>query len=138
MDRLIEFAANHYILVSAFFLLWALFFVTESRRGGQTLTPQGATNLVNREDALVVDLRDSDEFREGHIAGSINVPYKELENRLDELKKHAERPLILVCKTGTQTGPAGRLLREKGLDNVWRISGGITAWRNDKLPVVRA
>lgn len=138
MDRLIEFAANHYILVSAFFLLWTLFFVTESRRGGQTLTPQGATNMVNRDNALVVDLRDSDEFREGHIAGSINVPYKELENRLSELEKHRERPLILVCKNGTQAGPAGRLLRGKGLDNIWRISGGIVAWRNDKLPVVRA
>ena len=62
MDRLLEFVINHYILVSAFFILWAVFFSLESKRGGQTVSPQQATNMVNREDARVVDLRDADDF----------------------------------------------------------------------------
>lgn len=137
MDRLIEFATNHYLLVTAFFVLWALFFATETRRGGQPLSPQSATNKINRDDALVVDIRDADEFRKGHIAGSINIPLNELTDRSEELK-NKERPLILVCETGTRTGAAGRQLRSRGLENLWRISGGLSAWRNDSLPVVKA
>ncbi|UWN49541.1 hypothetical protein ASALC70_01753 [Alcanivorax sp. ALC70] len=67
MDRLIEFASNHYLLFSAFFVLWAAFFVIESRRGGKAITPQQATNLVNQKEAVIVDLRPADEYRAGHI-----------------------------------------------------------------------
>lgn len=137
MDRLIEFAANHYLLVTAFFVLWILFFVTESRRGGQPLSPQAATNKINRDNALVVDIRDADDYRKGHIAGSLNIPFNELVERSDELKQK-QRPLILVCDTGTRTGPAGRQLRARGVEDLWRISGGLSAWRNDSLPVVKS
>ena len=91
MGNLIEFASNHYILVSAFFLLWALFFVLESRRGGQSLTPQLATNMVNQKDAVIVDLRDSDEFRTGHLAGSINIPAGQAIDRIAELEKYKDK-----------------------------------------------
>lgn len=137
MDRLIEFAANHYLLVSAFFILWALFFMTESRRGGRALSPQAATHKINRENALVVDVRDPEEFRQGHIAGSVNIPLRELVDRSEELKGK-ERPVVLVCKNGTQTGAAGKQLRARGVEDLWRISGGLTAWRGDNLPVVKA
>lgn len=138
LDRLIEFALNHYLLVSSFFVLWAVFFSMESRRGGETLSPQQATNLVNREDALIVDLRDSDEHRQGHIAGSINIPLAQLADRLAELGSNKDRPLVLVCKQGLHASAAGRQLRQQGFARVARMQGGMQGWRNDNMPVVKA
>jgi rhodanese-related sulfurtransferase len=138
MDRLLEFVINHYILVSAFFILWAVFFSLESKRGGQTVSPQQATNMVNREDARVVDLRDADEFRQGHVAGSINIPMSQFAERIAELDKFKEKPVILVCKMGTSASLAGRQLRARGFDKVARMQGGIQGWRADNLPVVKA
>lgn len=138
MDRLIEFVINHYVLVTALVVLVVLLIITESRRGGATVSPQGAVGMINRDDAVVVDLRKNDEFNQGHIAGSINIPMSELDQRLSELRAQGDHPLILVCENGTQTGAAGRQLRSQGMDNIWRISGGLSAWRNEKLPVVQS
>lgn len=138
MDRLLEFAMNHYVLVSAFFVLWAVFFSLESRRGGRSVSPQQATNMVNREDALIIDLRDTDEFRQGHIAGSVNIPMSQLAERIAELDKHKDKPVILVCKMGTSASLAGRQLRGRGFEQVARMQGGIQGWRADNLPVVKA
>jgi rhodanese-related sulfurtransferase len=138
MDRLFEFVINHYVLVSSFFILWAVFFSLESRRGGQSVSPQQATNMVNREDARIVDLRDADEFRQGHIAGSLNIPMNQFAERITELDKYKGKPVILLCKMGTNAGVAGRQLRARGFDRVARIQGGIQGWRADNLPVVKA
>jgi rhodanese-related sulfurtransferase len=138
MDRLFEFVINHYILVSAFFVLWAVFFSMESKRGGQSVSPQQATNMVNREDAQVIDLRDADEFRKGHIAGSLNIPMSQLADRIGELDRLKGKPLILVCKMGTSASAAGRQLRTRGFDKIARMQGGIQGWRADNLPVVKA
>ena len=138
MGRILEFAANNFILVSAFFILWTLFFMTESRRGGNPLSPQQATNKVNRENALVVDVRAEDEYRSGHIPGSINIPYVKLVDRIGELEANKGRPLIMVCNMGNHASAAGRQLKARGFDDLWRIRGGLHAWRADSLPVVKA
>ncbi|KAF0805206.1 rhodanese domain-containing protein [Alcanivorax xiamenensis] len=138
MDRLIEFASNHYLLVSAFFLLWAVFFTIESRRGGKPISPQLATNLINQQKGVIIDLRDSEEFRAGHIAGSVNIPAGQVMDQLSQLQAYKDRPVILACKMGNQSSHLGRQLRGKGIPNLYRIQGGINAWRNDNLPVVKA
>jgi|SRR5690554_612022 len=138
MDRLLEFVINHYVLVSAFFLLWAVFFSLESRRGGQSVSAQQATNMVNREDAKVIDLRDADEFRQGHVAGSLNIPMSQFTERVAELDKFKDKPVILVCKTGATATMAGRQLSARGFVKVARMQGGIQGWRADNLPVVKA
>lgn len=138
MGRILEFAANHFLLVSSFFILWTLFFLNEGRRGGNPLSPQQATNKINREDALVVDVRAEDEYRKGHIPGSINIPYAKLGERINELGEEKARPLIMVCNMGNHASAAGRQLKAQGFENLWRLRGGITAWRADSLPVVKA
>lgn len=138
MDRLIEFASNHYLLVSAFFLLWAVFFTIESRRGGKPISPQLATNLINQQKGVIIDLRDSEEFRAGHIAGSVNIPAGQVMDQLSQLQAYKDRPVILACKMGNQSSHLGRQLRGKRIPNLYRIQGGINAWRNDNLPVVKA
>ena len=138
MDRIIEFVTNHYILVFAFLALWGAFFVTASRRGGKAITPQFATTLVNQTDAVIVDVRAAAEFREGHIPGSVNIPHSQVTDRMGELEKYKDKPLILTCKMGNQAAHLGRQLRGKGFAEIYRIQGGVTAWRNDNLPVSKA
>ena len=137
MERLFEFAGNNPILVSSFFILWAVFFVLESRRGGKAITPQTATNLCNRDEGVIIDLRDADEYRAGHIASSINIPAGKALDRLNELEKFKDKPLILACDMGNKSSQLGRQLRGKGFDQLYRIQGGIRAWRADGMPVIK-
>lgn len=138
LNRLGEFTANHPLLVAAFVGLWVLFFLMESRRSGQVLSPQEATNKVNREGAVIVDLRDDDDFRQGHIAGSLNIPSAKLSDRLSELKEWKDKPVILVCRLGTHSGAAARILKMAGHTQIGRMRGGIESWRGEKLPLVKA
>lgn len=136
-QQLLEFAGNHYLLVFAFIILWTLFFLIESRRGGQPLSPQLVTNLVNQKGAVIVDLRDADEFGKGHIAGSINIPAGQALERIAELEKYKDKPIILTCDMGTKASHLGRQLRSKGFAELFRMQGGLNAWRGASLPVVK-
>ncbi len=137
MARLFEFIGNHPYLVGAFVLLLALFIRNESRRGGQSVSPQELVNMVNRSDAVVVDVRERQEFSAGHIAGAVNIPHNALESRLSELDKYRDRPVVVACKVGQNAGTAGTLLRKRGFQNVSRLTGGMAEWRNQNLPVVK-
>ena len=137
MEQLFEFVGNHPLLVGAFLLILALFVRNELVRGGRAVTPQELVNLVNRDGAVVVDVRDKNEFAEGHIVGAINVPHTALANRLAELEKYKERPLVLACKMGQHAGASGTVLRKAGFQNVSRLKGGVAEWRNQSLPVVK-
>ncbi len=137
MEQLFEFVGNHPLLVGAFLLILALFVRNELVRGGRAVTPQELVNLVNRDGAVVVDVRDKNEFSEGHIVGAINVPHTALANRLAELEKYKERPLVLACKMGQHAGASGTVLRKAGFQDVSRLKGGVAEWRNQSLPVVK-
>ena len=78
MDRLFEFVVNQYILVSLFVAFLVAILFLESRRGGAKISSQGAVNLINKDEAVVVDIRDRKEFGEGRITGSINIPLNSL------------------------------------------------------------
>ena len=93
--------------------------------------------MVNKENALILDVRDKKEFEAGHIVDAINIPHGSLESRLDELKKYKERPIVIICRMGQHAGTAGTLLRKQGFGNVTRLTGGMSEWRNQSLPVVK-
>src|SRR5690606_37102083 len=136
MDRLFEFIGNNWWLVG----LWAVFLLAllrdNNQRSGKTVSPSEATLMINKENALVLDIRDKKDFSAGHLANALNIPYANLATRLDELSAHKERPTILVCKSGQTVTVAGKMLREKGFNAV-RMSGGMMEWNNLNLPVVR-
>ena len=138
MDRLLEFAINHPLLVGAFLGLLVLFFLLETRRGGKTVSPQGLTQLVNNSDGVIVDVRESKEFRAGHITGSRNIPFSKLKDSLSELEKHKQNPVVIVCKMGQHSGAAGKILNAAGFADVRRLQGGITTWTAEKLPLVKS
>ncbi|WP_166258003.1 rhodanese-like domain-containing protein [Marinobacter salicampi] len=137
MDRLFEFVANHYILVSAFVALLAALFLLEGRRGGAKVSPQTAVSLMNRDEAVLVDIRDRKDLKEGKIAGSIHIPMSSIKDNLSELKKHQDKQIIVVDKMGQHSATAVKQLKAEGFANVSRLSGGIADWKGSNLPLVK-
>lgn len=137
MERLFEFVGNHYILVSIFIGLVLAIVLLESRRGGKKVTAQEAVGLINRDEAIVVDIRERKEFSEGRITGSLHIPLNAIKDRASELKKYQDRQIIVVDKMGQHSAMAVKLLVAEGYTNVVRLSGGIGDWRGAGLPLVK-
>lgn len=138
LDRLIEFCMNHWELVGAFMGAVGALFVHETRKQGGTLSPSQLVEYVNKSEAMVIDLRETKEFRTGHITGALNIPYAELKDRVTELQTQKEKPVILVCGLGQYAGSAGKLLNQTGFKQVLRLSGGVNAWSAQGLPLVKS
>ncbi|HSG89835.1 MAG TPA: rhodanese-like domain-containing protein [Pseudomonadales bacterium] len=137
MAQAIEFVGNHLLLVGGFVMLLVLFIANEMRRGGRSISPQQLVHMVNRENAVVLDVRDRKEFQAGHIVDSVNIPFSALGDRLSELERYRQQPIVVACKMGQHSGAAGMQLRKAGFENVQRLAGGIAEWRNASLPVVK-
>lgn len=138
LDQVIEFVANHWILASIWVALLALLIYTESSKGGSAVSPQQATQLINNQDAKVVDLRPKDEFRKGHLPNAINIPARDLQRRMSELDKYKDDPIILVCKSGTSAGASGAILAKAEFKQLHKLRGGILEWQSNGLPLVKS
>jgi rhodanese-related sulfurtransferase len=136
MANFIVFLGQQWMLVGLLLILVFLFIQVEMKRGGQTLSIHQLTTLINRENALVVDVRESSEFKDGHIVDALNVPFAKLKEKLSELEKYKDRPVVIVDKMGQHSGAAGKQLRDAGF-NVSRLDGGMTEWRSSNLPVIK-
>lgn len=136
LANLIEFVSNHYVLSSAFVLLLVLLIVTEMRKGGKSLSTRELTALVNRDEAVVVDVRPAKDFSAGHIVDALNIPYDKIATRLSELEKHKQKTLIVVDAMGQHAGSVCSELRKAGFTAA-KLSGGIASWRGENLPVVK-
>lgn len=119
--------------VSGIMLLWPLLL----RSGARELSPQEAVLLINREHPLVVDVREAKEFATGHIADARNIPMSQLKQRLDELAKYRQKPLLVNCQSGTRTFNACAILKSAGCEQIYVLKGGIHAWRQANLPLVK-
>lgn len=137
MDRLFEFVINHYILVSLFVAFLLAILVLESRRGGAKISAQGAVSLINKDEAVVVDIRDRKEFGEGRITGSVNIPLNSLKSRAAELNKFKEKQIIVADKMGQHSAMAVKQLNAEGFSNVVRLNGGVADWKASNLPLVK-
>ncbi len=102
------------------------------------LSPSDATLLVNRENAVFVDIRTRDEYRAGHIAGSLNVLGKDIKaNALGEIEKYKSAPIILVCKTGQSAVEISKVLATQGFENLNLLKDGLISWNEANLPLIR-
>ena len=136
LANLIEFVSNHYVLSSLFVALLILLFITETRKGGKSLSNRELTALVNSGEGVVLDVRAKKEFDAGHIVDALNIPYEKLVSRTGELEKHKAKTIIVVDAMGQHAGTACRELLKAGFTAA-KLSGGISSWRGDNLPVVK-
>jgi rhodanese-related sulfurtransferase len=118
--------------ISGGMLIWPLL---RRGAGGPWVNTLQATQLMNREDALLIDVRGAAEFGSGHILGARNIPLADLQRRAGELDKHKAKPVIVYCNTGNTSGGAVALLRKSGFANVVNLTGGYAAWQQAGLPV---
>jgi rhodanese-related sulfurtransferase len=139
MDQIIEFAGNHLGLVVALVVILTLLVQNLIGGGGgkDAVDPARATDLINHEDAVVVDVRPMADFNQGHIIGAINIPSNGFANQLKQLERHKAKPIIVSCRSGAQSAQACATLRKAGFEKVHNLRGGILAWQNANLPVTR-
>jgi rhodanese-related sulfurtransferase len=134
--QLIEYATNHYILVGIFVVLLALLLAHTMQGGGKSLSTGELTALVNKDAGVVVDIRPAKDFAAGHIVGAINIPQDKLAARTAELEKHKAKTIILVDALGQTAGTHARELMKSGFTAA-KLSGGISSWKGDNLPLVK-
>lgn len=136
LNQVLIFLGQQWILVGILLALVFLYIQMEIKRGGETISVHQLTALVNRENAVVLDVRENSEYKEGHIIDALHIPYAKLTERLAELEKHKNKPIVIVDKMGQHSGAAGKQLREAGYQ-VSRLDGGMTEWRSSNLPVIK-
>jgi len=134
-QQLIEFIGNHWVLFAALAVIIVLLVhnLLVSERG--SLDPTGATELINHKDALVVDVRPAADFAQGHIINALNLPMNGFKKQIGTLQKHKERPILVACRSGSQSAMACRQLRKEGFEHVHNLRGGVLAWQNANFPL---
>lgn len=122
-------------LGSGAMLLWPLLRI--GTPGVANVSPTDAVLLINRENALVLDVRNADEFTAGHITDARNIPLADLESRLGELLKFKDKALLVNCQGGVRSTSACAVLKKGGFNKVYNLEGGLNAWVQAKLPVLK-
>jgi rhodanese-related sulfurtransferase len=134
----VKFFQENILLIAVAFFSGAMLLWPYVRRvgGGPSVSTTQATQLINREDALVVDVRDPGEYGAGHILGAKNVPLSKIEAGGAEIAaKRKDKPVIVYCDTGNRSAKAAAALRAQGYAKVLSLSGGLGAWQQAGLPV---
>jgi rhodanese-related sulfurtransferase len=137
MQQLIEFAMNHWILVTAFVLVAGYLIYSLAMGDKGSVDPSSATEMINHQQGVVVDVRPSADFHKGHIINAISIPSNGFANQIATLNKYKDKPIIVSCRSGAQSSSACQQLRKAGFEQVYNLKGGIMAWQSANLPVTR-
>lgn len=140
MEQYIEFAKNHQLLSLAWFgILLALIVSSVQSLLSKILyvTPTELTIKVNREDAVLLDIRSADDFKKGHITAARNIPLAQLSKELAKLENEKNKPIIVICQAGMSAQGAAKQLINAGFSQVAVLRGGMSKWLEASLPVVK-
>lgn len=140
MSDFAEFALHNWLLFLALFAILGMLIGSEilrKMRGVSTLDAAGALRLINDQDAVVVDIRDAGDYKEGHIPQARHFPFSALPERLGELAKVKDQPIIVYCRTGATSQSACVLLKKNGFANAHSLKGGLSSWLDAHLPISR-
>lgn len=140
MEQYLDFATRSWTLFALLGVIIAMLAGTELMRvfrRYKTVSVNDALNLYNQQDAVLLDVREVAEFRDGHLPSARNIPLSSVKNKLSELESDRSRPIVVYCRTGTRSGGACNLLSKNGFEQVNNLSGGIQAWEGANLPVVK-
>ena len=133
-----KFVQENLLLIAVAFVSGAMLLWPYVRRvgGGPSVNAVQATHLINREDALILDVRDPGEYGSGHILGAKNVPLSRIDAAGSEIAaKRRDKPVIVYCDGSNRATKAAAALRSQGFSRVLNLSGGLGAWQQAGLPV---
>lgn len=119
------------VVVSGAGLVWQMF----GGGGGNGVNPGEATMLINREDALVLDVREASEFASGHLPEARSIPAGKLNERIGELEKFKDKPIIICCASGMRSSKACNDLKKLGFGKLYNLAGGVDAWVGAGYPL---
>ena len=120
-------------LTSGAMLFWSFF--GNRLRGIKEVDHIAAMQLINHKNALILDVREQGEYDAGHILNSKLVSLGKLAERIGELEKYRERPIVVVCRSGQRSAAACALLGKRGFTQAYNLSGGVMAWQKASLPL---
>lgn len=140
MSQVLEFIGNHGLLVGAFvavlaLLMWSL--LADLIAGIDSIPPLQAVGLINHDNALVIDVRETHEFENGHIINALHIPVGTLSHQLAKLDKYRHQPIIVGCASGNRSRHACHLLKKNGFEKVYNLKGGMLAWQSAGLPTTK-
>ena len=138
MGQLGQFITNHWLLWLALVAVLALIYINEllsQKKRAKELTTAAAIEMINHENAVVIDLRDQEVFRAGHIIDAIRAAADDFNQK--RMEKYKQKPIILVCAKGIQSMALATKLREQGFAEPMSLAGGIAAWQEAGLPLIK-
>ena len=133
-----QFIINNILPITVAFLSGSMLFWSffgNRIRGIKEVDCVGALQLINHKNALVLDVREDGEYKLGHILNSRLIPLGKLAERVGEIEKHKEQPVVVVCRSGNRSGTACVILGKRGFKQAYNLSGGVTAWQKANLPL---
>ncbi|WMQ74045.1 MAG: putative protein YibN [Sodalis sp.] len=141
MQEIMQFVGNHPVLsLEWVILVGSVIFTTFKSRFSKVsdIARSEAIHLINKEDAVIVDLRNRDDYRKGHIVNSLNLAASDIKSgNLGELEKEKGKPVIVVCARGTTSNDSAQNLIKAGFERVYVLKEGISGWSGENLPLVR-
>ena len=139
MDAYYNFILNNPVLFILFFVILSFIIFNEYKtitKKFKDITPQDAVFLINN-DAFILDVRESTELTKGIIKNSKHITFSSVESSLDSIKKYANKPTIVYCKTGIKSATISNILTKNNFSEVYSMKGGFEAWISDNLPIVK-
>ena len=140
MQQFSTFVINHWQLFLALAIILILIVREPLQRGAHGylgVGPMEATSLISHQDAIVLDVREDNEFKGGHVLHALHIPSGRVTDRINELEKYRNRPLIVLCRSGNRSRGVCSILRKRGFETVYNLDGGVLAWQNANLPLTK-
>ena len=131
---------NHPFLSFGFIAVLVAFVALEVgrfTRGFKALTPAGLTQLINRNNALLIDVSSIQDFEQGHIPGARHVAMSQFDPENKDLAKARELPVAIYCKSGQTSSVAAKRLKKAGFTQVFTLEGGLRSWTEAHLPLAK-
>ena len=141
MSQLAEFIGNHLMLTLPFIalsFLYIMMFINDKMQAFASINSAELTQLVNHKNAILIDTRKADSFKQGHIVNAVNLPLDDITSGKASIEKYKGKNIITYCTSGMSSKLACKLLIKSGIENVFNLTGGINGWVKDKLPVIKS
>lgn len=119
-------------IMSGAMILWSM--LGSRVRGIKDVDTNAALQLINHKNAIVLDVRESAEYKAGHLLNAQLIPLGKLNERIGELAKYKDKPVVVVCRSGNRSGTACVTLGKQGFTQAYNLTGGMMAWQKANLP----